>query len=503
MKNPARWFAVIVSALFLSSCAYSSFDSSSQEDALSDGGKNVNGATLDSTAIYASPKGGGTTATGTKEDPYNLPYAIQLSKPGHCVYLLEGVYAYSYPIKIESASETYPSKSTDEMKTLMPALNDDLSEQKVTFDFSSMSFYSSNRGLSINSDFWHLKDFEVKGAGDNGVYVGGNHNIIENLDIHDCQDSGLQLGRKSSSDVTIDQWPTDNLILNCTSHDNHDPTGEDSDGFACKLTTGYRNVFDGCIAYNNVDDGWDLYTKSETGPIGPVTIRNCVSFNNGITSYGVGTPNSDGNGFKLGGEVIPVNHKVINSIAFNNCAHGFTDNSNPGTILLQNCTSYNNGTRDWDCENVNMCRDSATSYNSFKNVLSFCEGKKTSPITGETTLANSKDEYRGNASYSVFYYGLAMMRFAAIEECDYSVSGKRGSLLQEDVSNPFVSVESPQSQSSSGVPVKEHFDLHHLLRSADGTIKLGNFLKLKASSPFASMGENGAPLGADLSGEEN
>jgi hypothetical protein len=169
----------------------------------------------------------------------------------------------------------------------------------------------------------------LMGAGDNGVYVGGNHNIIKHINIHDCKDSGLQLGRHSSSDLSLDQWPTDNLILNCTSHDNHDPTGEDADGFACKLTTGYGNVFDGCIAYNNVDDGWDMYAKGETGPIGPVTLKNCVSFNNGMTSYGVGTPNSDGNGFKLGGEVIPVNHKVYNCIAFNNCAHGFTDNSNP------------------------------------------------------------------------------------------------------------------------------------------------------------------------------
>lgn len=62
--------------------------------------------------------------------------------------------------------------------------------------------------------------------------------------------------------------------------------GEDADGFACKLTTGEGNVFSGCISYNNVDDGWDLYTKSATGAIGAVSIEDCVAYNNGVTSSG-------------------------------------------------------------------------------------------------------------------------------------------------------------------------------------------------------------------------
>ena len=469
---------------------------------LSCGGANVKGEGDEGSDLYVSPTGKGTDGAGTKANPYTLAYAITLLHPGKTIFLMEGTYAYSYPIKIDSTTDLLPAASASEMKTLMPATKDDGTEAKVIFDFSGMTFNSANRGLSFNTQYWHAKDFEVKGAGDNGVYIGGNHNTIENIEIHDCQDSGLQLGRRSSSDNTLDKWPTDNLILHCTSHDNHDPTGEDADGFACKLTTGYGNIFDGCISYNNVDDGWDLYAKSESGPIGPVTLQNCVAFNNGMTTYGIGTANSDGNGFKLGGEVIPVSHKVINCIAFNNSAHGFTDNSNPGTISLTNCTSYNNAVRDWECGNINLCRDASTSYNTFKNVLSYCDGNRTSPVTGKTALANSKDQYRGNAQYSVFYSGLAMLKFGAIDECDYSKNALRGTLISQTISDPFESETTPQPMASSGVEASTHVDIHHTLRNADGTINLHGFLKVKTSSPFYTMGSDGSILGAHLNGED-
>jgi hypothetical protein len=450
--------------------------------------------------VYASPTGL-TTAKGTEDDPYSIEQAIEESTPGHHLYLLEGTYKLYNPLKINSLTELHPAANEAETKFLEPVTKTDGTLAQVAFDCRAMGFGSANRGISFNTNWWHARNFELYGAGDNGVYIGGNHNIIEHLRIHDNQDTGLQLGRRASSDTTIDTWPTDNLILNCTSYDNFDPTGENADGFACKLTTGYGNVFDGCISYNNSDDGWDLYTKAESGPIGPVTIKNCIAFNNGMTTQGVGTANSDGNGFKLGGEVIPVSHKVINCLAFNNCAHGFTDNSNPGTISLTNCTSYNNGVRDWDCGNINLCRDATTSHNVFKNILSYCEGHKTSNVTGKTTLANSKDQYKGAVSYSVFYSGLAMHKFTTATAGDYSKEATAGDLVQETVSDPFVSAVTPQAMSSKGVPAATINDIHTLLRAADGSVKLGDLFKLKSTALFATMGENGTALGCDLSGE--
>ncbi len=446
--------------------------------------------------IYVSTNGK-VDNTGSKDSPLSFEAAISRLDKGGKIYLLEGTYKYSYPLSISKDYEkehNVLATSFDEEKLIEPVKDSNGDYVKVKFDFSSMGFNSSNRGITLNSDYWHIKGFEVYGAGDNGVYIGGNYNTVEYLDINNCQDSGLQLGRAGSSYESMDQWPSYNTILNCTSHDNHDPSGEDSDGFACKLTTGVGNVFDGCIAYNNVDDGWDLYTKGESGAIGPVTLKNCVAFNNGMTTQGIGTSNSDGNGFKLGGEQISVPHSVINCVAFNNMATGFTDNSNPGTIRFENCTAYNNGTRDEDGYNFSTCRDAQTSINYYKNCLSYCYGDVINPITLQSHIANSKDEYKGSGSYSAFYNGLSNLVIGAPTKIDYSSTTYRGT--SSTYENPFVSVTTPQEMASQGVPATTISDVHKNLRNKDGSVNLGDFLKVKSTSPFYTMGENGTPLGA-------
>lgn len=113
------------------------------------------------------------------------------------------------------------------------------------------------------------------------MILGGSNNIIEMCRFEYNQDTGLQVSQSGGD------WPTNNLIKNCTSCNNcDDATMENADGFAAKLTCGEGNVFDGCIAYNNSDDGWDLFAKTTTGPSGVVTLRNCVSFRNGYTEDG-------------------------------------------------------------------------------------------------------------------------------------------------------------------------------------------------------------------------
>ena len=455
--------------------------------------------------LYASSTGT-REGNGSKENPYDFITGIKNLTYGSTLYLLGGTYQFNTTQNITSLitaveiTDPNPATCEEQRRFIMPAVNNGI-QDKVVFDFSSMGFNSSNRGVSLNSDYWTIQDFEVFGAGDNGIYIGGNHNEVRHMDVHDCFDTGIQLGRKQSIDNTIESWPSYNSIINCTSHDNHDPSGEDSDGFACKLTTGVGNLFDGCIAYNNVDDGWDLYTKGDSGPIGPVTLRNCVAFNNGITSAGVGTANSDGNGFKLGGETIAVPHVVDNCIAFNNLATGFTDNSNPGTIRVTNCTSYNNGVRDLDANNFDFCRDTATSVNYFKNLLSYCDGYRVSPIDGNRAKSNSRDEYKGTVSHSVFYSGLSMLKFDEIQDCDYTSTTKCGTPYSEPNGlSPFVSTTTPQPQATKDHPAEVINDIHTLLRDENGNVKLGDFLRINPASEFFTLGENNTPLGADLSG---
>jgi len=137
------------------------------------------------------------------------------------------------------------------------------------------------------------------------MLLSGHYNIIEKCTFRENRDSGLQLSRYNTSYNTKDKWPSNNLIIDCLSTMNMDSRREDADGFAAKLTCGEGNVFRNCIAINNCDDGWDLYTKKETGAIGVVTLENCQAIGNGYDVNGKDT-GGDGNGYKLGDDTASV-----------------------------------------------------------------------------------------------------------------------------------------------------------------------------------------------------
>ena len=208
-------------------------------------------------------------------------------------------------------------------------------------DWNSTSDNSSGRGIILDGSYWHIYGITIREAGDNGMLLSGDNNIIERCVFTANRDTGLQLSRYNGNYNSISQWPSNNLILQCESFDNMDSNGENADGFAAKLTCGEGNVFRGCYSHNNVDDGWDLWTNSGT-PIGKVTIEYCISYMNGTLTNGTVMTNGDRNGFKLGGADVSVNHTVRYCIAANNGACGFTWNSNPGSIKVTNNTAYGN-----------------------------------------------------------------------------------------------------------------------------------------------------------------
>ncbi|MEY4581689.1 MAG: hypothetical protein RL701_6392 [Pseudomonadota bacterium] len=277
-------------------------------------------------------------AAGTQSEPLTLPAALKRVLPGNTIFVRAGTYKFSAQITVERDN----SGSDGKLKQLFAYEN-----EKPILDFSDEPYAKADnpRGLQINGNYWHVKGLTVFKAADNGIYVAGNHNVIENCITHGNRDTGLQLGRYASSAATMADWPSDNLILNCESYDNYDAppgAGENADGFAAKLTVGPGNVFRGCVSHHNSDDGWDLYTKSDTGPIGSVTIDQCIAHHNGTLTDGTSNENGDRNGFKLGGEKIAVAHTVTRSVAFANGKNGFTWNSNPGAIRVSNTLAFDN-----------------------------------------------------------------------------------------------------------------------------------------------------------------
>lgn len=390
--------------------------------------------------LYVAPNGS-PDASGTINDPLTLQEAILQIAPGGTIYMRGGTYTFSVQIDIPQGFD-----GTEANRTKLFAYNN----EKPVLDFSPQPYISNDvnpRGIRLDANYWHIKGLEIMGASDNGMYISGNYNIIELCIFHHNRDSGLQLGRYSESYTSITQWPSYNLILNCDSYANDDPDNhEDADGFGCKLTTGYGNVFRGCIAHHNNDDGWDLFMKPETGVIGPVTLENCIAYSNGYYLDGRETP-GDGNGFKLGGNGMPCDHILTRCIAFSNRVKGFWGNGNGGTMLVTNCTGYDNR------NGANFKFDKGTHI--FKNNLSF--------FSPETDY-----HYGTDVEYTNCWW----------KSNGTSVNGK-GLVVSSD---DFLSL----------IPT--------VTRNSDGSINLGNFLKL---APTSDLINAGTPTGTDIGAVES
>lgn len=277
--------------------------------------------------IYTSSDSG--DGDGTEENPIRLTEAVKYAAPGQTILLGEGVYTMSEPLDIErghDGTELAP----------IALLSDPRNQTRPVLDFQRQS-----AGIILSADHWYFYGFDCTGSASNeyGIHLTGNFNTLERLEIYRNGNTGLHISSLSLWDDTA-QWPHDNYILNCTSYGNCDDAYEDADGFACQFTAGPGNVFDGCIAHHNADDGWDLYAKVWLAPLGPVTIRNCIAYKNGYLEDG--TEAGDGNGFKLGGDGMPGGHVVENCLSFENKASGFTSNTCPD-VTLRDCTAIDNG----------------------------------------------------------------------------------------------------------------------------------------------------------------
>lgn len=323
-------------------------------------------------ASYYVATSGNDSNNGSIGSPLKtLEKAVTLVQPGDYIYLRGGTYNMTVPSLVIDRSKSGSSSAMIRVHAYgseTPVLRFDGKEN------------SSSRGIVQDAAYWHWKGITIERAGDNGMLLSGSNNIIEDCVFRENCDTGLQLSRYSTSANSISQWPSNNLIVGCESYNNKDSDNEDADGFAAKLTSGTGNVFRNCVAHHNIDDGWDMYTKSDTGPIGAVLLENCIAHNNGTLTDGVTSGGGDKNGFKLGSSSNKVNHILRRCIAFNNGKHGFTDNGNVGSIEFTNLTAYNNGDYNFHT------RDNASHV--FKNCVSF-NGGHTDRIVGNFSAPNA------------------------------------------------------------------------------------------------------------------
>lgn len=420
-------------------------------------------------AIFASSNGSG---TGSYDSPYSLQAALSKLTNDKILYLLGGYYNVGSVIKLTSFGNKdsyYRIFSYNDEKVVLDFGKDYFKDQTLVGNYNS----EKAKGIVIKGQYYHIKGLTITNCGAQGLQISGSYNIIENCVFAYNGNTGCSIG--GASGKPYNEWPHDNLIKNCTSYGNYDwdrldnMQGEDADGFGCKLTTGPNNIFDGCIAYNNSDDGWDLFTKHLTGPIGSVTIKNSIAFSNGFSITGESLKN--GNGFKLGGRAIEVDHLVENCVAFNNKSNGFDDNSNPGTITLKKCTSYNNGARNYA---MGRFLDENNTYTStwYEDNILFgpIENVKKSHNIFESCISYDggiADSYSGIAQNCYFYNtNNKYVIFDLLSNCNSKyVKGK-----EINIFNPFL---------STTIDLDNLDNVHYDFRNDDYIVNLNLFLKIK------------------------
>jgi hypothetical protein len=279
---------------------------------------------------------GSATGTGSEAQPLDLPTAIERAQPGNAIHVKPGTYALSETIRIASAGDEQNPIRLFAATAERPVLDFDAQPKGD----------SSARGLQISGSHWHLRGLDVINAGDNCIHISGSHNTIERVVTHGCSDTGIQI-TANSSEAGDPERAAHNLVLNCDSYENYDQAnqGENADGFAAKLYIGEGNVFRGCRAWNNADDGWDLFASDDV-----VVIENCWAIANGKIGPGQNNTNGDGNGFKLGGapragdpNMGGAVHRVTGCVSIDNRACGFVLNNNTETPQLSMCGGRGDG----------------------------------------------------------------------------------------------------------------------------------------------------------------
>ncbi|WP_329115409.1 right-handed parallel beta-helix repeat-containing protein [Streptomyces sp. NBC_01465] len=201
--------------------------------------------------------------------------------------------------------------------------------EKVKIDGSKLAAGSWLAG--IYGSYWTVQNLTFQNSPAQGfVVTSSTGGIFKNVVTANNGDSGFTLRGDNT---------TNNLVQNLDSYGNYDAAnhGQNADGLAIKFGSGTGNKVTGARLYNNSDDGMDLWQWAS-----PVTIEHSWGFGNGKNRWSDSAFEGNGNGFKLGGGGAVAAHVVNNNAAWDNAGNGFTENSNPGAIILDRNTAYAN-----------------------------------------------------------------------------------------------------------------------------------------------------------------
>jgi len=350
--------------------------------------------------IYYVAFDGNDDNAGNKNNPFaTIQKAQTMVQPGDTVYLRGGTYNLTEAqiAKKERgyACVTYLDKSGAAGKYISYI---NYPGEIPVFNYAAIKPEGLRvAAFYVTGSYIHLKGFEVTAV---QVTITthtqsecfenhGSNNIYEQLNMHDGMAIGFYLLEGS-----------DNLILNCDAYRNWDyfsenGRGGNTDGFGCHPRAGSKNnIFRGCRAWFNSDDGFDLINASEA-----TTFDHCWAFYNGFNKDFVSE--GDGNGFKSGGYGLkklgneipdPVPRNTIQfCVAVRNKANGFYSNHHTGGSNWYNNAAYRNGC---NYNMLNRLKDTIQDVPGFGHImynnLGYKGGKETQQIDiTKCTLSNN------------------------------------------------------------------------------------------------------------------
>lgn len=352
-----------------------------------------------SSIYYVAPTGNNSNA-GTKHAPFlTIQRAQEAVAPGDTVYIRGGKYLMAEEqiaaFAGQWANVTNVTKSGTEGKRIhywaYPG-------EHPVFDYTNVKPAGKRvSAFSVSASWIHFKGLEligiqvtITGHTQSEFFSNyGSNNIYEMLSMHDGQGIGFFLRSGSN-----------NLILNCDAYRNYDYTSEggkggNSDGFGCHPSKGsVNNVFRGCRAWFNSDDGYDCINASEA-----TVFENCWAFYNGYSPQFKSL--ADGNGFKAGGYAfrpaadisIPIPRNIIRfCLSVNNKVNGFYSNHHREGSDWYNNTAYMNAT---NFNMLNRLTDNSSDVPGFnhkmRNNLGFAARN-----TELSNIDSSKSDIRNN-----------------------------------------------------------------------------------------------------------
>jgi hypothetical protein len=339
---------------------------------------------------YVSPSGSD-TAAGTQSAPWkSIAHAQSVVGAGDTVYFRGGTYSYTAATSsCSSQTATVDAITLNKSGTAgSPISYSNYPGEKVQFNFSGMTQNCRIKGFDVTGSYLYLRGLEVTGVRQNnslnheswGIWISGSGNTFEKINTHNNMGPGLFIANGGN-----------NLVLNSDSHDNDDPysssgAGTNADGFGAHIPAGHPgNVFRGCRAWWNTDDGFDLINAYSS-----VTIENSWAWRNGYLPETT-TAAQDGNGFKAGGYggvyvSNGVKHTVRQSVAFLNRSAGFYANHHTVADDFFNNTSYSNGA-DYNMLGINS-GGSAVGLGNLRNNIAY-GGTLTANMSGTSASNNS------------------------------------------------------------------------------------------------------------------